>query len=47
MIPKSYAIYKEFLEIINDGKEHNFKEIEEKLAKILNVTEEEREIRVI
>lgn len=46
MIPKSYAIYKEFLEIINDGKEHNFKEIEEKLAKILNVTEEEREIRV-
>lgn len=42
MIPKYNEVYKEILEILKDEEPHSFKEIKEKTADILNLSEEER-----
>ncbi len=42
MIPKYNEMYKELLNSITDGKEYKFREIKEKVAVVLNLSEEER-----
>jgi len=41
-IPRHNEIYREILEIIQDEKEYNYKELEEKLSQKLHITPEER-----
>lgn len=43
-IPKYDKMYREFLDVLSDGKEHKIGEIRDKLATVFNVTEEERKI---
>ncbi|MEE0137251.1 restriction endonuclease [Fusobacterium ulcerans] len=46
MIPKYNEMYRELLETLKDGNNYSFKEVRELVAKILNLSEEEREERL-
>lgn len=44
MIPKYNEMYRELLEVLKDGKEYVFKEYKEKVAQLMNISKEDREI---
>lgn len=44
MIPTAYELTKPFLEVISDGKEHEIREVLDKIAYRLGITEENRNL---
>ena len=45
MIPKYDEIYRDFLQVLSDEKEHKLKEIRDQIADSWGLTEEERIVR--
>ena len=47
MIPKYNEMYKALLETLKDKKEYSTKEYRNKAAKLMNISDEEREIYLV